>query len=103
MKQLAAFALLMALTGTTQAQFKSILKSVTTKDSATGKNTIDQVMGATGSSSIQSLSNSDIVDGLKEALEKGAQKSSDKLSMTDGFFANAALKILMPAEAKKVE
>jgi hypothetical protein len=53
--------------------------------------------------SLSSLTNGDIVNGLKEALSKGAQKSSDKLSVTDGFFANAALKILMPPEAQKVE
>jgi hypothetical protein len=50
-----------------------------------------------------SLSNEEIVAGLKEALSVGAQNSSTKLSAVDGFFANAAIKVLMPAEAKKVE
>ena len=50
-----------------------------------------------------SLSNDEIVAGLKEALSVGAQNSSGKLSALDGFFANAAIKVLMPAEAKKVE
>jgi hypothetical protein len=49
------------------------------------------------------LSTEDIAAGLKEALSVGAQRGSDKLSAADGFFKNAALKILMPAEAKKVE
>lgn len=49
------------------------------------------------------LSNDDIVAGLKEALVTGSQKGSNTLSQTDGFFANAALKILMPPEAQKVE
>jgi len=54
-----------------------------------------------GSSS--SLSNEDIVAGLKEALSIGAQNGANKLSAVDGFFANAAIKVLMPPEAKKVE
>jgi hypothetical protein len=50
-----------------------------------------------------SLSNEDIVAGLKEALSVGAQNSASKLSSVDGFFANAAIKVLMPPEAQKVE
>lgn len=49
------------------------------------------------------LSNEEIIAGLKEALSVGAQNSSGKLSAVDGFFANAAIRVLMPAEAKKVE
>lgn len=49
------------------------------------------------------LSNDDIVAGLKEALVTGSQKGSSTLSQVDGFFANAALKILMPPEAQKIE
>jgi len=49
------------------------------------------------------LSNDDIVSGLKEALVVGSQKGSTTLSQVDGFFANAALKILLPPEAQKVE
>jgi hypothetical protein len=57
---------------------------------------------ATGSKTT-SLSNDDIVAGLKEALSVGAKNSANKLSAVDGFFANAAIKVLMPPEAKKVE
>jgi hypothetical protein len=49
------------------------------------------------------LTNDEIVAGLKEALTVGAQRGTDKISAVDGFFKNAALKILMPEEAKKVE
>lgn len=48
------------------------------------------------------LSNTDIVSGLKEALTLGAQNSASKLSAIDGFFKNAALKIILPPEAQKV-
>jgi hypothetical protein len=50
-----------------------------------------------------SLSSDDIVAGLKEALSQGAQKSAGKLSAVDGFFKDAAVKILLPPEAAKVE
>jgi hypothetical protein len=44
-----------------------------------------------------------IAAGLKEALSIGTQNSANRLSGVNGFFANAALKILMPPEAQKVE
>jgi len=47
--------------------------------------------------------NIEIGNGLKEALQIGTSKSSDRLSAVDGFFANAAVKILFPPEAQKVE
>jgi hypothetical protein len=50
-----------------------------------------------------SLSSDDIVAGLKEALSQGTKKSADKLSAVDGFFKDAAVKILLPPEAQKVE
>jgi len=49
------------------------------------------------------LSTEEVVAGLKEALSVGANNSASKLSAVDGFFANAAIKVLMPPEAKKVE
>jgi hypothetical protein len=59
---------------------------------------------ATGSSkSGTGLTTDEIVAGLKDALSVGAQNSASKLSAVDGFFANAAIKVLMPPEAKKVE
>ena len=49
------------------------------------------------------LSSQDIANGLKEALTIGAEKGCLNLSKSDGFFKNAALKILMPPEAQKIE
>lgn len=49
------------------------------------------------------LTNTDVVAGLRQALEVGAKRSGDKLSALNGFFTNAALKILLPPEAQKVE
>ncbi len=49
------------------------------------------------------LGSGDIVAGLKQALSQGVQKSTAKLSAADGFFKDAAVKILFPPEAQKVE
>ncbi|GAB3901998.1 DUF4197 domain-containing protein [Larkinella knui] len=48
-------------------------------------------------------SNSEIANGLKEALRIGISKGSDQASATDGYYKNALIKILMPPEAQKVE
>lgn len=49
------------------------------------------------------LSSDQIVSGLKEALSLGAQKSTDKLSAVNGFFKDAAVKILLPQQVQDVE
>src|SRR6201985_356695 len=61
------------------------------------KNAINSVKGG------KSLSSDDIVAGLKEALSRGTDKSTAKLSAVDGFFKDAAVKILLPPDAAKVE
>jgi hypothetical protein len=45
----------------------------------------------------------DISGGLKEALNNGISKQVTKLTATDGFFKNEAVKILLPEELKKVD
>ena len=52
---------------------------------------------------IYAQNTADIANGLKEALTKGAINSTNLLSKPDGFFNNAAVKILLPPEAKKIE
>lgn len=49
------------------------------------------------------VSNADIAAGLKEALNNGITKQVSKLTVTDGFFKNEAVKILLPDELKKVD
>ncbi len=49
------------------------------------------------------ISNADIAAGLKEALHNGITKEVSKLAVTDGFFKNEAVKILLPDELKKVD
>ena len=76
-----------------------ILKKATTKDS-TGKNGISKLFTK---SSSNSLSNDDIIAGLNEALRVGTDSSCKKLSRSNGFFGDAAIKLLMPTEAQNVE
>lgn len=59
--------------------------------------------GTSTGSTTGGLSTNDIIAGLKEALALGAERSSNKLSAMDGFFKDAAIKILLPQEAQKVE
>lgn len=51
----------------------------------------------------QGLGLIDISGGLKEALNNGITKQVTKLTATDGFYKNEAVKILLPDELKKVD
>lgn len=51
----------------------------------------------------QPLTEEEVGRGLKEALSKGAEAAAAKVSATDGFFKNDAIKLLWPEDAKKVE
>jgi Protein of unknown function (DUF4197) len=63
------------------------------------KNILTTIKGAkTGS-----LSNDDIVSGLKEALRVATDTTTKTLNAAGGYFKNEAIKILMPAEALKAE
>lgn len=42
------------------------------------------------------------VAGIKEALAVGTERAVQSLSRTDGYFGNAAVKILMPSSLQKV-
>lgn len=86
----------LAITGTDAQGFKNLIK----KDSS-GKTGVNKILG--GSSNKSSLSTEEIANGLKEALSVGANNASQKLSAADGFFKDAAIKVLMPEEAKKAE
>lgn len=50
-----------------------------------------------------SVSSGEIASGIKQALGQGLDRSIQSLAVQDGFLGNAAVKILMPPEAQKVE
>lgn len=54
----------------------------------------------TGNSKTPSLSNDEVINGLKEALNVGTNNSSGIASKTDGFLKNPAIFIPWPEEAK---
>ena len=49
------------------------------------------------------LSQAEIGSGLKEALSNGITKQVSKLTATDGFYRNEAVKIFLPEELKVVD
>lgn len=49
------------------------------------------------------ISNADIAQGLREALDQGIQKQVNKLALENGFFKNELVKILLPEELQKVD
>ncbi|NNT72981.1 DUF4197 domain-containing protein [Flavobacterium sp. IMCC34852] len=61
------------------------------------------VPSKTTSTGLGSLSNVDISQGLKEALNKGIEKQVTKLTAVDGFYKNEMVKILLPEELQKVD
>ena len=102
MKKIILLLFIFSATVSVQAQvFKNVIKSVTKKDSS-GSSTAGKIFQKTTTGS-GALTNDEIINGLREALSVGAQNAAAQLSKTDGFFKDAIIKILMPAEAKKVE
>jgi hypothetical protein len=69
----------------------------------TGCESTQQILKTLGQDPNGQLTSTEIASGLKQALEVGAQNSANQLSALDGFFKNAAIKILLPPEAQKVE
>lgn len=62
------------------------------------------VIGFTLSSLAQVIpTNLEIGTALKQALQQGVLNSTTKLSAVNGFFGNAAVKILLPPQAQKAE
>lgn len=74
---------------------------VITSNAQIGKDLLKKVTGKSNTGS--NLSTDEIANGLKEALNKGVTEGTTKLSAADGFFKDAAIKILMPPDAIKAE
>ena len=85
-KSVFALAISVTLSMHTQAQFKDLV------------NDAEQTIGK-GAAPNQS----EISDGLREALKIGAKKATAKVSAENGFFGDALIKVLMPPETQKVE
>jgi Protein of unknown function (DUF4197) len=57
----------------------------------------------TGPAAPPALTTEEVGSGLKEALINGISKGADLVSLTDGYFKNAEIKIPFPPDVKKVE
>lgn len=94
---------LLLIAGAIQAQgLKGLLKKATQGDS-TKKSTVSSILGSLAGGGSDSLSTLDVANGLKEALNVGVEKGTSKLSAVDGFLKDAAIKVLLPPEAQKIE
>jgi hypothetical protein len=82
---LAAGGLLLALASPAGAQFDKLLKGLG--------------LGGQGGG----LSDAKIGEGLKEALQVATDKTVSLTGKTDGYFANQAIKILMPEKLRSLE
>ena len=59
--------------------------------------------GAKDTKATKDTNNKDVVAGLKEALKIGSENAVSLTGKTDGYFGNAAIKILMPKQLQTVE
>jgi len=62
---------------------------------------VDTVLGSASTSA--PLTDAEVGNGLKEALQQGISKGAAQASQTDGYFKNPLIRILFPPEAQKVE
>ncbi|ANF49404.1 hypothetical protein A0O34_02020 [Chryseobacterium glaciei] len=99
-----------------QAQILDIIKSTVkdktgvdlnnpVKTNTTTSTTTTTPTKSTSTSPINlgSLTSTQISSGLKEALNLGVTEGVKKLAVTDGFFKNEAVKILMPEKLRKID
>ncbi|MGN6193466.1 MAG: DUF4197 domain-containing protein [Ginsengibacter sp.] len=71
--------------------------------SFSGCETAKSIMDSVGTSGNGSLSNAEVVQGLKEALKVGTDSATFHLGLLNGFYKDDMIKILMPPEAQNVE
>jgi hypothetical protein len=65
---------------------------------------LDQLLrGMPSPSTSAGLEDGKIRDGLKQALQVGTERAVAATGKTDGYFGNAAIKILMPEKLRTVE
>ena len=64
---------------------------------------LDQILKGLGGEKPSGLSDAKIGSGLKEALKVGTENTVKLTGQTDGYFKNAAIKILMPEKLQALE
>jgi hypothetical protein len=81
-------------------KFHLVIFAVLCSNIVSAQNINEIINSANSIINASSLSNTDIVAGLKEALTIGSRKASDQSSKVDGFYKNPLIKIPYPAETK---
>jgi hypothetical protein len=92
-KKIATLLLALGICGMQAQSLKDKLKNAEKKAAAE----------VTGKPSSSSLSNEDIIAGLKEALSKGTNNSTASASKMDGYLKNPEIFIPFPPEAQKIK
>ncbi len=94
-------------TGTTTANAQTLKdwvnKANTVVNGGSGNNSTTTTGGNTNGGIGSNLSNNEIVSALRQALEIGTKNASGRLNVTNGFFGNQLIKVLMPPEARQIE
>lgn len=73
------------------------------KSSTSRKTTTAKVTTTSSQSNASTITQSQAITGIKQALGNGLNNSINALFVKDGFLGNAAVKILMPKEAQQIE
>ena len=81
----------------------AVLTCTQTKAQIDLNKAVNEAKKAVGAGSGGQLSNEEIINGLKEALNVGSNNASSLASKKDGFFKNPGIKIPFPPEAIKVK
>ncbi len=68
--------------------------------SFSGCDTAKSILNSVGTGN-GSLTNAEVVEGLKTALQLGTDSATTKLSALDGFYKDALVKIVMPPESPR--
>ncbi|WP_378187031.1 DUF4197 domain-containing protein [Aquimarina sp. W85] len=64
---------------------------------------LQQVVNNLPQTGVIGVSDFDIANGLRQALDKGIDKQVTKLTKQDGFYKNQLVKIILPTELQKVD
>ncbi|TCJ13937.1 DUF4197 domain-containing protein [Parasulfuritortus cantonensis] len=86
----------MAVSGPARADLTDVLKSVLEANTGSSSTATASTPTATSVAATTTLSQTDVVAGLKEALAKGAKDAVASLGKDGGFLNNAGVKIPMP-------
>lgn len=89
------FACSMMIVQESNAQFGDLIKK--------GQKAVNNAGKTVNGGNTGALTNSEIIAGLKQALEVGSNNAGNQLSALNGYFGNQLIKILMPPEARQVE